>query len=125
MVIKAWPYGRKPGIAVAKETNSHLLTVRPLKLWGAVAPVAPWRKKKQENQGRIETITVHVLCSVKSLHCAISGSEHGDFPSANVTVSLIHTGRGFDFAPTRTAKKTLLSINCLHRPQSPEYSTRH
>lgn len=41
MAIKAWPYGGKPGVAVAKETKTRLLTVWPLKLWGAVAPVAP------------------------------------------------------------------------------------
>lgn len=46
MAIKAWPYGGKPGIAVAKETKSRLLTVWPLKLWRAVAPVAQRRKKQ-------------------------------------------------------------------------------
>lgn len=52
MAIKARPYGGKPGIAVAKETNPRLLTVWPLKLWGAVAPVAPGRKNSVENQGK-------------------------------------------------------------------------
>lgn len=46
MAIKARPYGGKPGIAVAKETKSHLLTVWPIKLWGAVAPVAAWRRER-------------------------------------------------------------------------------
>lgn len=41
MAIKARPYGGKPSIAVAKETKSSLLTVWPIKLWGAVTPVAP------------------------------------------------------------------------------------
>lgn len=44
MAIKAWPYGRKPGIAVTKETKSCLLTVWPFELWGAVAPVAQRRE---------------------------------------------------------------------------------
>ncbi len=47
MAIKAWPYGGKPGIAVAKETKSRLLAVWPLKLRGAVAPAAPRREKKK------------------------------------------------------------------------------
>lgn len=62
MAIKAWPYGRKPGIAVAKETKSRLLTVWPLKLWGAAAPVAQKRKRgvkkiSRTKQGK-ETISV-------------------------------------------------------------------
>lgn len=85
MAIKARPYGGKPGIAVAKETESCLLTVWPIKLWGAVTPVAPWTKKKvrkiEVKHGGKETISViHVQGSRKSSHRPISGSVHGDFP---------------------------------------------
>lgn len=122
MAIKARPYGGKPGIAVAKETKPRLLTVWPLKLRGAVTPVARTRRKKikseenrGERRGKKQSVSFMFLRSVKSSHCPISGSER----LVDVTVLLIHRGRGFDFAPTRrlstqTAKKALLSINCLH-----------
>lgn len=76
MAIKARPYGGKPGIAVAKETNSHLLTVWPLKLWGALAPVAPRRKtvwKIKGKQGERNNQCHSVLSSEKSSRCPISG----------------------------------------------------
>lgn len=69
MTIKAWPYGGKPGVAVAKETKSRLLTVWPLKLWGAVTPVAQRKKKikakhrERNNQWR----SCFVLCEIFTL----------------------------------------------------------
>lgn len=53
-----------------------------------------------------ETITVIlVLCSVKSSHGTISASVRADFTQADVTVFLIHTGKGFDFAPASRLSK--------------------
>lgn len=71
MAIKARPYGGKPGIAVAKETNSHLLTVWPLKLWGALAPVAPRRKTVWKIKGK-ETISVIQFWVRRNLHAVQS-----------------------------------------------------
>lgn len=71
MAIKARPYGGKPGIAVAKETNSHLLTVWPLKLWGALAPVAPRRKTVWKIKGK-ETISVIQFSVRRNLHAVQS-----------------------------------------------------
>lgn len=53
MAFKTWPYGGKPSIAVAKETKSGLLTVWPIKLWGAVTPVTPTQTKR-ESGGKSE-----------------------------------------------------------------------
>lgn len=50
MAIKARPYGGKPGIAVAKETKSRLLTLWTLKLRGATAPVAQNVKNQCESK---------------------------------------------------------------------------
>lgn len=126
MVIKAWPYGRKPGIAVAKETNSHLLTVWTLKLWGAVAPVASWRKKNRKIKAKQWDGNNHCPCF---LSCEISTLSNlwiwAWWLFVSECDSLNQQRRGFDFAPTCTAKKILLSISCLHRPQSAEYSTQH
>lgn len=78
MAIKAWPYGRKPGIAVAKETKSRLLTVWPLKLWGAAAPVAQIKKKRckkdfQDKTTERNNLRHSVFSSQKSSHCQIVG----------------------------------------------------
>lgn len=82
MAIKAWPYGGKPGIAVAKETQPRLLTVWPLKLWGAVAPVARRRAKSEENQGKTQgqkQSVPYVFCSPRNLYTVQSLDLCGDF----------------------------------------------
>lgn len=54
MAIKTRPYGGKPSIAVAKETKSSLLTVWPIKLWGAVTPVTPGETER-ESEGKVNS----------------------------------------------------------------------
>lgn len=99
MAIKAWPYGRKPGIAVAKETKSRLLTVWPLKLWGAAAPVAQKIKKSVQNifwtkQGERNNQCHSVLSSQKSSHCPIVGVRDSliDLHSQRGTALFEHAG---------------------------------
>lgn len=76
MAIKARPYGGKPGIAVAKETKSGLLTVWPIKLWGAVAPVAAWRRERVrkiqvEHGGKKQSLSfIHLFFSFFFHFCA-------------------------------------------------------
>lgn len=116
MAIKARPYGRKPGIAVAKETKSRLLTIWPLKLWGAAAPVAQKGilkkcKKIRTKQGERNNQCHSVMSSEKSPHCEVVGEY--------VTALLIYTGREARLClnmlvVNRQQDEHFLSINCLH-----------
>lgn len=95
MAIKTWPYGGKPSIAVAKETKSSLLTVRSIKLWGAVTPVTP-RETKRESEEKVN------LC--KKQPQTTSGSVRSHFSEVDVKVLVIPHRWGCNYAALRGKK---------------------
>lgn len=115
MAIKAWPYGGKPGIAVAKETKSCLLTVWPIKLWGAMAPVAAWRRERvrriQVEHGGKKQPPSFMFCFVVLSFFALGGIFW--ICAWRLLLwrrdSFLDSHRRCGFVLTRC-----LSINCLH-----------
>jgi hypothetical protein len=78
MAIKARPYGRKPGIAVAKETSPCLLALRTLVLRWALASVVALKESTPKNMNTDFSILKHydgagyIVISVCKVLCNVS-----------------------------------------------------